>query len=256
MGTKGLVVTKNGGETEIENVFLIGDGRTGQSTIVKCIAEGRRASDAITRKEEAGWVRREKIPRFDFTKQLEQLRTRKAEIVAKPDARTYTDVKEFAHTEYDRCLECNYVCNKCVDVCPNRANITVPVAGEALFNDPFQIVHIDAYCNECGNCGHFCPWSEGVPYIDKPTVLSCREDFDSSSNEGWLLEGDTLHVRYGGAIADVPVKDGRIDTAAAGGSVGAYQSKTDADNAARFYRLFELLYAERPHLFGATEAMA
>ncbi len=261
VGAKGLVPTAAGGETDRENVYLIGDSRTGASTIVQCIAEGRRAADAITRKEEAEWVRQEKIPRFDSVRQLDQIRARKAAIVEKPDARVYEDFREFAHTEYERCLECNYVCNKCVDVCPNRANITVPVAGEALFSDPFQIVHLDAYCNECGNCGHFCPWEDGVPYIDKPTVFNTREDFDNSANEGWLLEGDTLHVRFGGEVRVVAVKNGlvapgSVATGSDGGaSPVAFQHSADAANAARFFRLFEIIYRDRPHLFGTMEAM-
>ena len=31
-------------------------------------------------------------------------------------------------------------------------------AGAGGFRDEFQIVHIDAFCNECGNCATFCPW--------------------------------------------------------------------------------------------------
>ncbi|MDA3957113.1 MAG: hypothetical protein PF479_10330, partial [Oceanispirochaeta sp.] len=80
---------------------------------------------------------------------------------------------------------------KCVDVCPNRSNIALPVGDLNLFNDPYQIIHIDAYCNECGDCGHFCPW-EGRPYIDKPTIFSEIEDFENSENPGWLIQGETV----------------------------------------------------------------
>ena len=214
-------------ETELDDVYLGGDARSGPSTVVQCIAAGRRAADAITRRADAAWRREEKLPRFDLQRQLEQISRRKITIVEQPDPRSYSDAAQFAATEYSRCLECSYVCNKCVEVCPNRANIAVPTASDRLFNDPFQIVHLDAYCNECGNCGHFCPWSEKVPYRDKPTLFSSRQDFDNSRNDGWLLEGDTLRTRCGGSTAD----------------------------AERLRRLFDILYQQRPQLFTQMEAM-
>ncbi|MGL4859630.1 MAG: putative selenate reductase subunit YgfK, partial [Enterobacteriaceae bacterium] len=100
----------------------------------------------------------------------------------------------FAAQEAQRCLECNYVCSKCVDVCPNRANISIAVPG---FRDPFQTLHLDAYCNECGNCGQFCPW-QGRPYKDKVTIFSLPGDFDNSTNPGFLVEGNNLKVRQSG----------------------------------------------------------
>ncbi|MDD0233766.1 pyridine nucleotide-disulfide oxidoreductase, partial [Shigella flexneri] len=39
------------------------------------------------------------------------------------------DRDAFVAQEAARCLECNYVCNKCVDVCPNRANVSIAVPG-------------------------------------------------------------------------------------------------------------------------------
>ena len=70
-------------------------------------------------------------------------------------------LQAFVKQEGERCLQCNYVCSKCVDVCPNRANISVAVPG---FKDRYQTLHIDAYCNECGNCASFCPW-QGLSLI-------------------------------------------------------------------------------------------
>lgn len=97
--------------------------------------------------------------------------------------------------EAHRCLECNYLCSKCVDVCPNRANVAIAVPG---FKDQFQTLHLDAYCNECGNCAQFCPW-QGKPYQDKVTIFSLPEDFDNSRNPGfYLADGGELRVRQGG----------------------------------------------------------
>ncbi len=40
-----------------EGVFILGDGRTGPSTIVEAIADGRVVADAICRKEDGSWKR-------------------------------------------------------------------------------------------------------------------------------------------------------------------------------------------------------
>ncbi len=236
---RGGVPTSEGGETEIENVFLIGDSRTGASTIVNCIAEGRRAADAICRRVEPDWVRSEVVPRLDAEERAAHIADKRRRIVAKPDARSDYEPARFGAVERSRCLECDFVCNKCVDVCPNRANIALPVADEELFDNPYEIVHIDAYCNECGNCGHFCPW-EGLPYRDKPTVFSTAEDFAQSTNQGWLLKGDTVTVRFAGTERTLTTAE--VAAAARG-----------EDDEARFFRLFELVRMRRPHLFGPVE---
>ncbi len=50
-----------------------------------------------------------------------------------------------------------------------------------------QIVHLDGMCNECGNCGIFCP-HKGNPYKDKITVFWSKEDFENSDNKGFFIE--------------------------------------------------------------------
>jgi putative selenate reductase len=113
----------------------------------------------------------------------------------------------------------------------------------------YQIIHLDAYCNECGNCGHFCPW-EGRPYIDKPTVFSTAEDFEASDNPGWLLTDGTVRVRFNGGERTMVLKEGRLMTSG-GGRAEAQSTPGAAEK--RFHRLFEELYATRPHLFGPVE---
>lgn len=247
-------------ETERPRVYLGGDARTGPSTVVRCIAAGRRAAGAITRADDAEAGRTteaasEHLPEFEFAPRLDQVRRRKMTIREAPDPHTYEDVRAFAEREYNRCLECSFVCNRCVEVCPNRANMAFPVPQGGLFNDPFQIVHLDAYCNECGNCGHFCPWEEGVPYRDKPTLFTAREDLEASSNEGWLVTTDpatggaVLVTRYGGSVQERPLSAGTIEEAAA-------EALRESDTRkARFHELLKILQHERPHLFGAMEAM-
>jgi len=104
--------------------------------------------------------------------------------------------------ESKRCLGCRALCMKCVEVCPNRANTLVKVTGG--FRDEFQVVHIDAFCNECGNCATFCPW-EGRPYRDKLTVFAAEEDFRDSTNPGFFLAGDAGKIRIGGKVGGLTV---------------------------------------------------
>ena len=105
---------------------------------------------------------------------------------------------------------------KCVEVCPNRANtlVRVPVG----FRDEFQIVHLDAFCNECGNCATFCPWEE-KPYKDKLTVFASEEDFKDSTNPGFFVRGDEGKIRVGGRVGRLRV-DGTSNVTADRGDGG------------------------------------
>jgi putative selenate reductase len=76
-----------------------------------------------------------------------------------------------------------------VDVCPNRANVVVLVDGRE------QILHVDALCNECGNCETFCPY-DSAPYKEKFTLFESEQDMDESDNPGFLIRPDgTFRVR-------------------------------------------------------------
>jgi len=85
---------------------------------------------------------------------------------------------------------CKVVCGSCANVCPNRANIVTMVNGEK------RLLHIDDYCNECGNCYLFCP-DKCTPYKDRITLFSNKGDFDDSTNQGFLLlDGDKVMYRF------------------------------------------------------------
>ena len=104
------------------------------------------------------------------------------------------------------------MCENCVDVCPNRANIAIRVPGMS----GRQIVHLDGMCNECGNCAAFCPY-QSRPYKDKLTLFSTREDFADSDNEGFLpLANGRMLVRLNGHSYE---DDGAFT--ATGGPLGA-----------------------------------
>jgi putative selenate reductase len=107
-----------------------------------------------------------------------------------------------------RRLSCSKTCTICVSVCPNRANmpILVETAGasdHAGGSGPgaqapaaaLQVLHLDRFCNECGNCAVFCPRG-GRPYRDKYTLFAREEDFADSDNPGFVPAGaDRFRLR-------------------------------------------------------------
>ncbi|KAA9002806.1 putative selenate reductase subunit YgfK [Affinibrenneria salicis] len=174
-------------ETARANVFLIGDVQSGPASIVAAIGAARRATDTILRREN---IRDDHAAKRWLNTDPDAIYRRKGQIDVRLVSAERQD--DFARQEAQRCLSCNYVCAKCVDVCPNRANISIAVPG---FRDRFQTLHIDAYCNECGNCAQFCPW-QGRPYRDKVTIFNLQQDFAASGNPGFLLTDDGVLVRH------------------------------------------------------------
>lgn len=106
-----------------------------------------------------------------------------------------------AEVEFSRCLECDAVCLKCVQVCPNRANTAVEMRPEDGLRDRYQVVHIDAWCNDCGNCATFCPYGSR-PYREKLTIFASAEHLEGSPAPGFLADGDELLIRprFDGAV--------------------------------------------------------
>ena len=83
--------------------------------------------------------------------------------------------EENEESDSRRCLSCNSICENCVEVCPNRANVTLTVPGM----DKHQVIHVDYMCNECGNCRSFCPW-DSAPYLDKFTLFANEADMETA----------------------------------------------------------------------------
>lgn len=161
-------------------VYVIGDARRGPASIISAEADGRDAAFAILR--QAGLeVERPALPKPKIDRQA---LSRRGEILESLSP----DNPDFAEREAARCLSCGSACLRCVEVCPNRANMAIPVPteGASPFSQGLQIIHIDELCNQCGNCGFFCPY-EGKPYEEKPTLFSSSSALEQSTNPGFAF---------------------------------------------------------------------
>jgi putative selenate reductase len=174
-------------ETNLKNVFIGGDALHGPSTVVESIADARKAAEAIIKKEIPDWKGLDKNFKLEFDRkqQIPEIYNKKSRLTP---PKISEDDRVIAESEAGRCLECNVICNKCVDVCPNRANVAIEIDKKEGFQDAYQIIHLDALCNECGNCATFCPYN-GKPYKDKLTLFAIMEDFKNSTNNGFIITG-------------------------------------------------------------------
>ena len=161
-------------ETSEKDVFVIGDANRGPATVVEAIADARKVADVIVGKYAVT------VP--------EESKACSGNCLAKQGSLA---VYDSAGRETERCLACSTVCECCVQVCPNRANIAIEVDGM----DMAQIIHVDRMCNECGNCTAFCPY-DSAPYKEKFTFFSTEKEFDESENKGFfVLGGSKIKLR-------------------------------------------------------------
>ena len=172
--------------TNLENVFAGGDALRGPATVVEGIADAARFAEEVLGKAHE----------FEFPAGSrpapEQAAARKGVLAAAGPAAK----------EPERCLHCNTVCENCVDVCPNRANVPLRLEDGSL-----QILHLDALCNECGNCTAFCPYAS-APCKDKLTLFLSAWDFENSRNSGFLfLREGLVRFRLGEKVLEAAPED-------------------------------------------------
>ena len=160
-------------KTSDDNVYAAGDSLYGPATVVEAIRDGRKVAEAI-----AG-----EVLACDFDKLAEEEKVYAKRGVLKEEQK---ETKEAG-----RCLGCSTICENCVEVCPNRANIAIQVPGM----EKHQIIHVDYLCNECGNCKSFCPYSS-APYLDKFTLFETEADMENSKNQGFaVLDQETRRCK-------------------------------------------------------------
>src|SRR5680860_895173 len=197
VGAKGKIqVNDETLETSVQDVYIGGDALAGPWTVVGAIKHGTQVAKAILGKEQLEF-KQEFASRISFDHETQLLEIAEKKGVMKPVFDS--------ERESDRCLECNKVCNICAEVCPNRANLMIPVKGQGLTNLN-QILHVDGMCNECGNCATFCPYSS-EPYKVKLTLFWSEKDFRDSTNSGFLVVGEepemVVKLRLDGEISEV-----------------------------------------------------
>ncbi len=170
-------VLNRGLESSTAGLYVAGDCKKGPATIVSAMGDAKTITKDILKKLSLS---------HDFERVSYQLSDGESNF-----RKGILRIAASDRTDASRCLSCESLCEICCDVCPNRANIALKLTG---FHNQAQIVHIDGMCNECGNCGVFCP-HQGNPYKDKFTLFWTEEDFADSENRGFLPLGDNLY-RY------------------------------------------------------------
>lgn len=180
-------------ETNLKDVYVIGDANLGPATIVEAIADATKAAGNICQ------IHNDHYEQTNLNTDVASVRNKRGVLEA----------NEALCGQASNCLECSTICESCMDVCPNRANIVVNVKGQP---QP-QIVHIDRMCNECGNCETFCPYAS-APYKDKFTLFNTEADFENSTNSGFYVidpREKTCLVRLWGNTSTINLKDQGVD---------------------------------------------
>ncbi len=218
-----------------ERVYAGGDAVRGPATIVEACADGRRAAEAICQRlgvrcdlpaVQLPLLSEEEIVRIKGVR-ARKAAQRRPEMLPLAERGLFdlveaTLTEEAALAEAARCMQCSTFCDKCVEVCPNRANYTfsvspvslalpqvscqqgrLAVTGEDAFRieQARQIIHVDDFCNECGNCATFCV-HDGRPYMDKPRLFLEESDFEQEDDNAFYVArsegGWAIRRREGG----------------------------------------------------------
>lgn len=273
-------------ETQFANVFAGGDAMRGASSIVNAIGDGKRVAENIKKRALGNYL----IPSGEKDKglslrdyQMKQARRQYGDstIYGSRDNRLSFDFsslvpdEESIKREAERCLYCDEICNICVSVCPNRANVSFAVEqrdfrvprvvrkGSGIeitdgntfrIEQKYQILTIGDFCNDCGNCTTFCP-TNGSPYRQKPLFYMTEESFERERN-GYYLSRGALKFRGDGEVgvlkrtSDAYIYETEDVTATFEGDAFTIQevqfkkdeiNQVDFDRAAEMYFLLESL---------------
>ncbi len=211
-----------------KNVLVGGDAGPNTSTIVNAVGDGRTAAEIIIKESglipEKGCFKHKKniTPReLRIKKTIRQFGQPLKELP--PDQRLKKGpvisvlTESEAVQESKRCLLCDELCDICVSVCPNRANLSysatplsidIPVYGrtekgiEKIGEERFsisqqnQVLNITDLCNHCGNCTTFCP-SSGKPFRDKPRIALSAESFKNEDDVYQIFfDGKEKKIKY------------------------------------------------------------
>jgi putative selenate reductase len=234
------LIIREGNETQIPKVFAGGDVLRGADSLINAMGDGNRVAQKIIKlaKKESPVHQTEVKPKLnpaEFQKK-QAYRTFGPELPEIPlKQRKSFDLvhpvldKETAMKEAERCLYCEDLCNICIGVCPNFANVSftaesteIPVYkisknGDGFSSEKFdsfivnqtnQIFNIGDFCNECGNCNTFCPTS-GAPYKTKPIFHLTEENF-LAEEKGYYFDNETLRCKNGNSLESIQINEDKI----------------------------------------------
>ncbi|MCB9211695.1 MAG: putative selenate reductase subunit YgfK [Ignavibacteriales bacterium] len=230
-----LIINTNG-ETQYKNIFAGGDATRGADSLINAIGDGKDAAKRIMQRANsefklAIYKKEQKLSQAEFQKKqsIRKYGIKMPEIAL--DERdnfnlVHPNMTDFeAINEADRCLYCNDICNICIGVCPNFANVSfeadiakIPIY-EIIINGSItskisdylnieqtnQIFNIGDFCNECGNCNTFCPTS-GAPYITKPKFYLTEDSFSKEDN-CYHLGSKKIKFKSNGEIESVLIEN-------------------------------------------------
>lgn len=222
----------NGYQTQMDNVWIGGDAFRNASTAINAIGDGRKVAAEMIEKAKKDnrlhWIQEKNHTKKDLI--LKRARRIHSDVEWEIPISERNGFQLVSRTlsldevqkEAARCLHCDEICNICTTVCPNFANYSYEI--EPVFyalqkivtvenkhfqiesdvdfyvHQSHQILNIDNFCNECGNCTTFCP-TKSAPYIEKPKVFLTQNSFDKN-NYGFfctLIDGNPtlLHKKDG-----------------------------------------------------------
>jgi len=223
-----LLVDPETGETNLYRVYGGGDAARGPATVIEAVADGRRAALAILKKLGLPFPELSAIASPQSYLELKRKKARKAmpfgpEVLPPRKRKGFAVVElpfdpEKARLGAERCLQCQTLCDKCVEVCPNRANLPylirtgtfkIPILAVEAGNlrivameelsiiQERQILHLDDLCNDCGDCATFCV-HEGKPYQDKPRLFFDPASYGQEERNAFFLKAGEIRRREDG----------------------------------------------------------
>ena len=229
----GIAIDHASGSTGVPGVYAGGDAaEAGPESIIAACGDGRRAAESICWQFGIPFsqppVEKPALSAQEII-EVKQVRARKQpqvktamlpiELRQSFDLIDLSFTREQAEAEAGRCVQCTTFCDKCVEVCPNRANQTflmrpvdvmlprlaakdgaLAVIGQERFviGQTRQIININDFCNACGDCTTFCV-HHGQPWLDKPRLFLNEKDFLAEDHNAYRITGNIIRHRDIGA---------------------------------------------------------
>jgi len=231
-----LEVNPDNNETQLKNIFAGGDAVRGADSLINAIADGKQTALNILgiKNQENSRDKNDftKIELKDYQEKLsrkvygEELNSLPFENKNSFDLVNPVLDEESVVKESSRCLYCDEICNICVSVCPNSANYyyeispfemkypriylengNYDITGWEKFEvkQKYQIININDFCNECGNCDTFCP-TGGAPYKVKPKFALNENSFNEIA-AGYYLNGNEIKYKENNKIISLVIKE-------------------------------------------------